>query len=124
MGSYYNIRTLLINMKFILIALFLFASLLAAPQDEILVIEQLIETTKKNLDSQERLLKSIQEFNQAREAFLSDLDNGRLATRLVKMAMQLHNYLEKEHLTHLFSSDFLQELTFYNQVGKQQLARD
>lgn len=110
-------------MKFLLTALFLFSSLLAAPQDEILVIEELIETTKKNLETQEELLKIVSAFNQAREAFLADPDSGRLATGLVKRAMVLQNYLDKEHLAHLFSNDFIRELAFYYQVGRHYTTR-
>lgn len=98
---------------------FLFLPIFAAPQDEILVIEELIDTTKKNLDSQQKLHTMIVEFKQAREAFIANPDSGKLATKLVRQAMRLQNYLQKEHVSHLFSSDFLQELAFYNQVGKQ-----
>jgi len=105
-------------MKFLPLA-FLLSFLFAAPQDELLVIEELIQTTKKNLDSQQKLHTLVVEFNQSREAFIANPDSGRLATALVKQAMRLYNYLQKEHVTHLFSSDFLSELAFYNQVGKQ-----
>jgi|ERR1700733_3802883 len=104
-----------------LVTLFLVSPLLAAPQDELLVIEQLIETTKKNLDTQQELLKMTLEFNQAREAFISDPESSRLATTLVKRAMRLRSHLEKEHLIHLFSSEFLEELAFYDRVGRQYL---
>jgi hypothetical protein len=110
-------------MKFILLSLLLFSPLFGAPQEEILVIEQLIETTKKNLEAQQTLLKLVLEVYQAREAFIADPESGKLATTLVKKAMSLHSHLEKEHLSHLFSSGFLEELAFYNRVGKQQYAR-
>jgi len=106
-------------MKFLLVLAFLFSSLLAAPQDEILVLEELINTTQSNLNAQQLLLKKMLEFKEAREAFLADPDSGKLATALVKRAMHLQAHLEKEHLAHLFSTDFLMELSFYNQVGKQ-----
>lgn len=105
-------------MKVILAALFLFASAFAAPQDEVLVLEELIASTRKNLEGQQQLLSLIQEFNQSREAFLADPDSGKLATALVRRAMRLHGLLEKERLSYLFSSDFLQEIAFYTSVGK------
>jgi hypothetical protein len=106
-------------MKYILVSLFLFSFVIAAPQDEIEVLEELIHVTKTNLEGQESLLKKMGEFKKAREAFLIDPESGKLATALVKRAMQLQLLLEREHLSHLFSSDFLTELAFYNQVGKQ-----
>jgi hypothetical protein len=106
-------------MKFLLAYLFLFSTLIAAPQNEISTIEELIETTKKNLDSQQKLLTMFVEFKEAREVFLADPYSGRAATMLVKRAMRLYTHMEKEHLTHLFSADLLTELAFYNQLGKQ-----
>jgi hypothetical protein len=101
--------------------LFLNQSLLATPQEEIATVEQLIETTKKNLENQQMILKLLRTYASAREAYLNDPDSGKLATALVKRAMALHLLLEKEHLLHLFGSDFLSEVAFYNQVGKHQI---
>ena len=106
-------------MKFLLVTLLLFSPLFAAPQDEISVLEELIDTTKKNLEGQQALLKILFEFKEARDAFIQDPDSNRLATTLVKRAMRLQKQVEQEHLSHLFSADFLMELTFYNQIGKQ-----
>ena len=110
-------------MKSILLSLFLFSPLFGAPHDEIIVIEQLIETTQKNLNAQQTLLKLLLEFDQAKGVYITDPDNGKLATALVKRAMRLHKHLEKERLHHLFPSDFLVELAFFNQVGKNQIVQ-
>ena len=109
-------------MKLLLATLLLSATLAAAPHEEVLVIEELIETTQKNLRSQEALLQALNAYNHARDAYLADPDSGKKATLLVKRAIYLQSHLAKEHLSHLFSPDFLTELTFYNQVGKKQLA--
>lgn len=108
-------------MKLLLASLLLSATLAAAPHEEVLVIEQLIATTQKNLYSQEELLRTLNAYNTTRDAFIANPDSSKLATLLVKKAMRLQSHLEKEHLSHLFSSDFLTELSFYNQVGKNQL---
>ena len=85
------------KMKFTpaLVCLLLFSVMRAAPQDEIVVVEQLIETTQKNLDTQQALLKKMVEFKDAREAFLANLESGKLATALVKRAMELNSHLER-----------------------------
>jgi hypothetical protein len=104
------------------IAFSLFIPLSASSHEEVLVIEQLIETTQKNLINQKALLEKLRAYHQARDAFIGDPDSSKLATWLVKRAMHLHLHLEQAHLSHLFSTDFLTELSFYNQVGKHQLA--
>lgn len=86
------------------------------------MIEQLIETTQKNLRNQEALLCALNDYHKARDAYLIDPDSSKRATLLVKKAMRLQSYLSQEHLGHLFAPDFLTELSFYNQVGKQKLA--
>ncbi len=91
-------------------------SLWGAPQNEVLVMQGLVETTQKNLTSQKKLLKLLIEFKEAKEAFVKDDDNGKLATGLVKKATLLQQQIENAHLSHLFSSDFLSELQFYKGV--------
>ncbi len=110
-------------MRFLLATLFIFSSLYGAPQDEIEVIQELIQGTKKNLESQQHLLNLTLSFNNAREDFLENPDSARFASKLVKEAVQLQNHLVKEHLTHLFSAEFLEELAFYNQVGRQVVSK-
>jgi hypothetical protein len=109
-------------MQYILVPLlflfFLNQSILATPQEEIATLEHLIETTRKNLENQQMILKLLRAYATAREAYLSDPDSGKLATALVKRAMALQQLMEKEHLLHLFDSDFLSEVAFYNKVGK------
>lgn len=110
-------------MKFLLSFVLLISPLFADTglQDEIAVLQELIATTKKNLESQQHLLNRVIKFKQARAAFMADPTSGQLATRLVKSAMLLQKNLEKEHLAHLFSSDFLTELAFFDQIGNQHI---
>jgi len=100
--------------------IFTFATLSA--HEEVLVLEQLIETTQKNLHSQQELLRSLHAYHAARDSYFGDPDSSKRATLLVKKAMKLHTQLTRDHLHHLFSNDFLTELSFYNQVGKGHLA--
>lgn len=115
-------------MKNLLLTSFLVFSLFAqlsanstiVEQDEISILKELINTTKQNLQSQQTLLKMITEFRQMKSAFIVDPSSAKLATALVKSAMRVHQEIEKEHLTHLFSSSFLTEIHFFNQIGEQQ----
>lgn len=99
---------------------YLYADSSVVEQDEINTLTELINATKRNLHSQQNLLKMVIEFKQARSAFMNDPSSAKLATLLVKKAMCVHQEIEKEHLTHLFSSSFLSEIIFFNQIGEQQ----
>lgn len=118
--------SILVGMKKLILSfVIIFSPLFAAgieEQDEIETIQTLIDATKKNLQSQYKLFKLMVEFKLARAAFVEEPTNGKRATSLVKCAIRLQNHLEKEHLSHLFSPDLISEITFFNQVGKQQLA--
>ena len=80
-------------------------------------IKQLIATTEKSLDEQRSLLSLVEAFYQARALFVADSDDQKAAVTLVRAAMRVHRELENEHLSHLFSSEFLEEIRFFNQVG-------
>lgn len=87
-------------------------------QDEISVILELIDASKKNLEEQRKLLKLIVDFKKARESFISEPTSPRLATSLVKSAAAVSKEIEANQLTYLFSSDFLSEIRFFTQVGE------
>lgn len=113
-------------MKFLLSFLLFSFPLIGAigQQDEIDLLRELIDTTKNNLDLQQELLRRVIEFKQARAAFSAEPTSTALAAKLVKSAMTLQKNLENSHLEHLFSSDLLTELAFFNQVGMKQLTRE
>lgn len=108
------------TMKFVPFFLVGFIPLGAAPhsQDELSSLLELIETTKSNLAEQQRLLKHLLEFKKTREYFVGEPNNPKLATELVRAAMRLHSLLKESRVIHLFSSDFLSELSFFNEVGE------
>ena len=80
-------------------------------------MKQLIETTEKSLEEQRRLLAHLEEFYKARILFVEDSNNAKAGAALVRAAMRINKELEQEHLAHLFSSEFLEEIRFFNQVG-------
>lgn len=55
-------------------------------QDEITVLLELIEASKKNLEEQKKLLKLILDFKKAKEAFITEPTSVKLASHLVKTA--------------------------------------
>ena len=86
-------------------------------EEAIEVVKQLIETTEKSLNDQRRLLSQLEEFYHQRALFVEDSSDAKAGAALVRAAMRIQKELEKEHLAHLFSSEFLEEVRFFNQVG-------
>lgn len=109
-------------MKLFLIIFLFTASPLycVSPYDEIELIQELVGTTKKNLIEQEKLLKILKDFQEARSAFISNPSSGKLAAKLVRVSANLKNKVEEEHLEHLFSTDLLTEVQFFTKVGQMQ----
>lgn len=94
--------------------------LVAAPlQDDVSVVSELIALSKKTLAEQEHLQKLLIDFNTKREKYISDPDNAKLATLLVKSAVLLEKEIQKDLLTHLFSDDLLTEVRFFAKVGRE-----
>lgn len=88
-------------------------------QDEITILLDLIESSKKNLQSQQKLLKVMIDFKKAREAFMNDPTSARLATDLVRSATRVKDEIEINHMVYLFSEDFLKEIQFFVNIGIQ-----
>lgn len=88
-------------------------------QDEISVLEELISMTKKSLAEQETLLLEMKKYQFTRENFLENPDSPKWATLLVKASLALKKTMQTGNWAHLFSKDFLEEITFYTEVGKQ-----
>ncbi|MFN0065121.1 MAG: hypothetical protein ACKVOH_02655 [Chlamydiales bacterium] len=106
-------------MRTFAISFLLLATIIPLKANEITVMEELIRTTEKNLEGQKRLLKYLIEFQKARNAFVEESSSSKLGAILVRCAMHVHRQMEHEHLAHLFSPEFLEEIRFFNQVGSQ-----
>ena len=81
------------------------------------IVKHLIDTSEKSLDDQRRLLTHLEEFYRARDLFVTDSNNSKAGAALVRSAMRINKELNEEHLSHLFPSEFLEEVRFFNQVG-------
>lgn len=91
--------------------------------DEITILLELIETSKKNLEEQKKLLKLIVDFKKAREAFITEPTSVKLAALLVKSAAEVSNEIEKSQLSYLFPTDFMTEIRFFTQVGEKHASK-
>ncbi len=97
-----------------LFSLYLSTYLLAGPTES---LELLIAATRQQLEWQEELLLHTKQFESLRVSFLESQDDPVLGTRMVRQAMQIHMLIEQAHLAHLFSEDFLEEISFFYDLG-------
>ncbi len=86
--------------------------------EDIEILRELISSTQKSLTAQKELLTALVKLKNARSAFIEDPESRKHATELVKAAILIQKQIENEHLAHLFSSDFLTEIHFFNQLAK------
>jgi 5,10-methylene-tetrahydrofolate dehydrogenase/methenyl tetrahydrofolate cyclohydrolase len=92
----------------------------APPQkkiEEVTLLEDLIEISKKNLEEEQKLLQSLNFFNEIKIAFVEKPTSGRLASQLVRAAMSLNKEVEKSQLAYLFTKELQEEIAFYCKVG-------
>lgn len=107
-------------MKFLFsLFFFLFVATPLYPSEETAILEELIDSTKNKLEEEKKLLKLLNIFNETRQAFVLEPDSAKLATKLVNVSLRLQSEMEKSHLTDIFPRDFLEEITFFCQVGKE-----
>lgn len=101
-------------MKFLYLLLLLSLPLLG---NEVAVLQELVQITKKNLEEEERLLKALTDFQKKRENFILSPNSPKLATALVRSAIKVEEEIANTHLLHLLSKELLEEVHFFSQVG-------
>ena len=89
---------------------------LLAHQDDLALLGELIEVTQSNLEEQKKLLSLMECYQTTRDAFVEDFTSQKLAALLVREASQILNNVEKHHLAHLFSTEFMTEIRFFTEV--------
>lgn len=80
-------------------------------------LEMLVAATRQQLEWQEELLLHTQQFEVLRTSFIESQDDPVLGTRMVRQAMRIHDLIEQAHLAHVFSEDFLEEISFFHDLG-------
>ena len=84
---------------------------------EIETATHLIQVTEKNLHDQKELLDRLQRFKEAQKLFLNDANNKQLANIMIETATEALSFIKENSLEHLFSQDFLKEMTFFSQFN-------
>lgn len=83
---------------------------------ELSKLDHLIEITTKNLETQKRLRDYLMDYKQLEKNYLKNPQDKTLLFRFVKTARQLLNTIKENHLEHIFSSEFMNELNLLSQI--------
>lgn len=84
---------------------------------DLLMLESLIEITKKNLDNQKNLRGLILEYLDIYDKYVENMDNKQLSFRMIKKAKEVLDLIKETHLIHSFDQDFLSELTYFSNIA-------
>lgn len=87
-------------------------------EDELVVIERLIRMTEKQLQAQKRIKILIGQMYHDKELFLKGDQSKIHAKYMIDSASEMLSLIRFYRLQHLFSPEFMEEVTLYNQIGK------
>lgn len=92
-------------------------SLFSLDSPELISISHLIEITKQNAEIQEKIRVELIDYQKINKEFLKNPDDKELLFQMIKKADHLFENIKQAHLTQIFSSDFLKELTLFSQIA-------
>jgi hypothetical protein len=90
---------------------------LAPAEDELITIDRIILLTEKQLEAQKKVKDLIEEIRQNQEMFLKGEESKLHARYMLRAAKECLELIRAHHLHHLFSSDFMEELALFSQIG-------
>jgi 7-keto-8-aminopelargonate synthetase-like enzyme len=85
--------------------------------DEISSLAHLITANEKHLSTQKQLKDMMQLFQKQKEEFLQGNQSKNHAFSMVSNAREILTMIKEEHLSYLFSTDYLEELIFFSSVA-------
>ena len=108
-------------MKFFIVILLLASPLWAEESDEFSAITSLILSTEKRLTAEKELKELMHRFKLQRESFLEGEQSKTHVSTMANTARRILEIMTTEHVRHLFSSEYLEELTVFSSVGQRRL---
>jgi len=91
--------------------------LFSAPSSGVEAIEQLIASTQTRLEEERHLRRLLIQVQEEKEKFIKGEQTRACAARLSAAAQGAIQKIEQEHLHHLFSSEYMEELQFFSSIG-------
>ncbi len=86
-------------------------------ENDLVKLDNLIETTEKSLTSQQKLRGLIQEYQTLQSSYLRNGERNELLLPMVKLAYKIITLIENNHLHHIFDAEFLNELTIFSRMA-------
>ena len=83
------------------------------PESQIQAITDLIYSQQKRLELQKLLKQKMVTLETQKNLFIQGNKSQKHAQALVANAKEILNLIEQEHLSYLFSAEYIQELTFF-----------
>jgi len=82
--------------------------------DAVETLEQSIERIQKNLEIQRKIKDLLIDLNALKKRFVKNETSKEEAWRMVKISSNVLRLIEDEHLEHLFTVEFLEELKVFS----------
>lgn len=86
-------------------------------EDPLTELNDLIQATERLLAKQKTLYQELETYLILRADAVHDLDNKELVLKTAKAAKSSLDIIKEEHLSHLFTSSFLSEMTLFAKLA-------
>ncbi len=86
-------------------------------ENDFIKLDCLIEVTRTNLDTQQKLRHLIKEYQALQKNYLVNGQKSELLLPMVRLAYKINTLIEKNHLAHLFEAEFLNEITIFAKMA-------
>ncbi len=84
---------------------------------ETALLDNLIETTRQNLESQKKLRELLQEYTKLQQQYVQNTQDKQLSYKIVKKAQEVLEKIQDQHLAHTFDQELMSELTFFSNIS-------
>ncbi len=92
--------------------------------EEFKVVDQMINATSKQLETQKQMKELMLQLKLQREEFIQGNQTRSHTAKMVRTARQICELISSNHLEHLFAKDYMDELTFFSSIaGKSAVTR-
>lgn len=91
--------------------------LLLPRENEMGALEHLIQSTERKLETQKQLKALMQTLRAQEDRFFQGDQSKQHAGKLVHSARQVLEIIKENHLEHLFTSAYLQELALFSSIA-------
>lgn len=85
--------------------------------DEVEAIDNLIKATEQKLEVEKQLKTLMIKFNQQQDEFFKGNQTKHHAFRMVSTAREIMEIVSNNHLKHLFSKEYLDELVLFSSIA-------